>query len=117
MPLERQDICDALSKKGFRVATEGDHDRYWFYHNGVKQAIFTKISRGKQYRTYGDNLLSQMAWQLKVTKPLLVQLVDCTLTEAAYTAHLKQSGINLASPPPPGPSAPGPSGKKKRRGR
>ncbi len=104
MPLERRDIDSALTRKGFRVDQDSDHDKYWLFYNGTEQAIYTKLSRGTQYRTIGDDLVGKIARQLKLTKPKLEELVDCSMTGPDYRAFLKQRGFSLTSPPPHPPS-------------
>lgn len=96
MSLERQDIRDALLKKGFREQTDSDHDRYFLYVGEKKQAVFTKLSRGGKHRTYGDPLVSAMAKQLKLTKPDLRKLVECSIDGEAYIGILDKSGVKLS---------------------
>lgn len=123
MPLERRAIDAALKNKGFRVDTLADHDKYWLHHNGVKQAIYTKLSRGTNYRTIGDDLVSKIARQVKLPRRKFEELVDCSLSEADYIAFLTQSGISLtptqqAAPQQPQVAAPLPvKGKTKGRRR
>ena len=96
MSLEREDIRTALKNKGFREKLKGDHDRYWLYVGEKQQAIFTKLSRGARYRTYGDDLVQAVAKQLKMTKPILRKFVECTVSEADYLQHLRESGVVLS---------------------
>lgn len=96
MPLERSDVGKALSRKGFREATRNrDHDFYFLHVDGKKTSIFTKLSRGSDYRTLGDPLVKKIADQLKLTKVQLANFVECSLTETEYLALLRARGINL----------------------
>ena len=78
--------------KGFREKPYGDHDRYWLYIGEQKQAIFTKLSRGRGYRTYGDKLVSEVARHLRLTKSDLRELVSCTIDGVEYLAILRTNG-------------------------
>lgn len=80
----RDDIDAALVRKGFQRET-GDH-YYYIYWNlaGKKTMKKTKMSLGSSYKTIGDPLLGQMAKQLGLTKKAFLELVDCTLDQAAY---------------------------------
>ena len=92
MSLEREEIRIALLGKGFREKTFGDHDRYWLYIGEQKQAIFTKLSRGSGYRTYGDKLVADVAKQLRLTRPDLRKLVACNIDGTEYVAILRNNG-------------------------
>lgn len=89
MPLDRDDVESSLRKKGF-TQTERDHRFYDLHHNGQKTGIYTKTSRGKAYETLGDDLVSKMARQVKLTKPEFVRLVSCTMSGPEYIALLQQ---------------------------
>ena len=78
-------ISRALLSKGFRV-TQADHTFYWFYWNGKKTYVRTKISHGKI--EYDDRLLGYMSLQLHLEKKELEHLIECSLTEKEYTELL-----------------------------
>jgi hypothetical protein len=86
MTRDRKEIDAALQRKGFE-RDDGDH-HYYIYHNlaGRKTIRKTKMSMGSAHKTIGDPLLGQMARQLGVTKPKFLELVDCTVDQAAYEA-------------------------------
>lgn len=88
MPIERQKIARALSKKHFRLGA-GDHDYYWLYVDDVRTGIYTKLSRGEKYRTIGDGLVKEIARQIKLQKGEFLEFVQCTLSGDAYVALLK----------------------------
>ncbi len=85
-----RDVQAALTSKGFREVTGGDHWRCFFYHNGKKSSINTKISHGE--RDISDMLCSAMAKQVRLTNPQFGQLVDCSLTGDAYLQLLLTAG-------------------------
>jgi len=49
-----------------------------------------KISHGE--KEIDDNLLSIMARQVKLTKKLFIDLIDCPLSEEQYVKHLRDGG-------------------------
>ncbi len=86
MPRDRDDIDEALLKKGFRL-DGGDHYFYIYWNLGGKKTMKkTKMSRGSAYKTVGDQLLGKMAKQTGLTKKNFLELVDCTLDQAGYEA-------------------------------
>ncbi len=89
--LPRDDVEASLKKKGFNQE-EGDHRFYKLIVGGKYTGICTKTSRGKEYKSLGDNLVSQMARQLRLTTKEFVSLVDCTLSGPAYVELLREHG-------------------------
>lgn len=84
MTRDRDDIEDALLRKGFRP-DGGDHHYYIYWNTDGKKTIKkTKMSRGSSYKTIGDELLGKMAKQIGVTKKQFLELVDCTLDQKGY---------------------------------
>lgn len=83
--LKVKDISKALTAKGF-VAEKSHHTMYWYVHAGKKTAVRTRLSHGET--EYGSNLLGQMAKQMGLSKDQLHEFVECTLSGAAYSAHL-----------------------------
>ena len=87
----RSAIQESLTKKGFMEKPGGDHFRYVFVlRDGRKTGVFTKMSRGTQYKYLSDNLLAQMARQCKLTKIDFLALVDCPLSREAYEEKLRE---------------------------
>lgn len=84
-PRKNKEIAKILEKKGFKKI-EGDHSFYFFFVEGKKTSVRTKISHGRV--EYGRELLSQMAKQLNLTNSELQLLFDCPLTQEKYTALL-----------------------------
>ena len=86
MPRDRDNVVSSLTRKGFKKEG-GDHE-YFIYYNlvGKKTIKKTKVSRGSSYKTISDGLLSKMAKQVGITKPLFLELVDCTLDQTKYEA-------------------------------
>ena len=89
---DRTKIKSSLSSKGFKN-TGGDHEYYYFYREGKKKKIFTKISRGSKYKTYGDGLLREVKKQLYLsTKKKLLDFIDCPMSKDNYIDELKEAG-------------------------
>lgn len=93
--IARRDLEHALARKGFRKEEASRNHRFWwFYYQGKKTHIFTKISRGSAYKDYGDDLLTKVKLQLRLdTIQQLRDLVDCSMTKQDYILHLKRKGI------------------------
>ncbi len=89
---ERSEIRQALCKKGF-VEEDNDHYFYTLVYNQKKTAIFTKISKGSNYKTIHQALLSLMSKQLKLSNNEFLQLVDCSISGESYIEILKKKDI------------------------
>jgi hypothetical protein len=86
---DADDIKKALLQKGFFLVNN-DHSFFYYYYN---QTIFTKISHGSKYKSYGDDLLGKMARQLRITKQELLRLIDCSLQKDDYLEILRKKGF------------------------
>ena len=53
-------------------------------------------SGSKKYRDLGDNLVSQMAEQVKLPRALFKNLVDCSLSGDGYVENLQGQGYDFA---------------------
>jgi hypothetical protein len=84
-----KDIRKALTGKGFRIV-ESHHEMLWFFVQGKKTSIRTRLSHSSE--EYGDNLLGQIAKQLKLRRTDLDRLIECPLTEEEYVNNLIQNG-------------------------
>jgi hypothetical protein len=83
------EIERALTGKGFRKE-ETHHEMYWLMVEGKRTAIRTRISHGK--KEYGENLLGQMARQLRLRRRDFDDLLDCPLSEEGYLKILQDQG-------------------------
>lgn len=92
MNLERALVEQNLPKKGFVEDRGRDHVFFHFIHDGQKTHIRTHVSHGSKYRTLGDDLVSKMAKQCKLTSKDFRSLSECTLSHNDYLAILKKSG-------------------------
>ena len=99
MPRERQAILASLPSKGFTLEDGKDHYFLRFHHRGLTTAVYTKVSRGKEYKDYGDFLLAKMSRQLKISRAQLNDLIDCPLDELGYVDALRSAGV-IADPTP-----------------
>lgn len=84
-----RDIEISLSKKGF-IMSKSHHKFYILYVNGKKTSIKTKISHGK--KEYDEQLLQSMTKQLKLSRKLLDDLLDCPLKLEDYVSILLEGG-------------------------
>lgn len=89
MPRAKRVVETGLQNKGFRL--ENSHHRFFIYYTqqGEKTAVRTRTSQGGN--ELDDFLLGQMAKQCHLTKPAFLELVDCTLDQAAYEKRLSDS--------------------------
>ena len=87
--LKVSDINRNLQKKGF-VSRPGDHNYYFFYFEGKKTDIFTKVSHSSD--EVGDPLISKMSKQLKLSKEQFLKFVRCTIKEEEYKEILVEQG-------------------------
>lgn len=89
MPKPAKDVDAALCRKGFK-SHDSHHVYYYLWVNGKKTTVRTHISHGE--KEIDDNLLSFMAKQVKLTKKLFGDLIDCPLTHDQYVEHLRNAG-------------------------
>jgi len=93
---ERAQIRSSLIAKGFEERKKSgntDHDYFFLTEHDVKGTpIYTRLSRGSGFKTYGKELLGDLSRQLKLSKEELLQYIDCTLSKAAYIAKLEAQG-------------------------
>ena len=85
-----REIKEGLIKKGF-ITVQGDHTFLFLSIEGRKSSIRTKISHS--IKEYGDNLLSLVARQLKISTRQLDDLLDCPLSYDDYLAILEKKLI------------------------
>lgn len=87
----RRKIETGLKNKGFEVDDSGRDHKFFTYYDltGKKTSVFTKTSRGRQYRELGDDLIGDMAKQCKVNKQEFMKLVDCDLKREEYDSIIQ----------------------------
>jgi hypothetical protein len=92
MPRNKRDVESGLLAKGFIL--EDDHHHFFVYWtiDGRKTRARTKTSHTKKHKDIGDNLLSQMAQQCKVTRSQFLDLVDCPMDRTRYESVLVERG-------------------------
>lgn len=92
MNLERSKVQENLPKKGFVEQDDRKHIFYHFYHEGKKTHIRTHVSHGSKYKTLGDDLVSKMAKQCRITAQNFRGLAECTVSQQDYVKLLKEAG-------------------------
>ena len=85
---KRKDVEAAFKQKGFASQEQADHRYYFFYLDG-KLVVRTKVSHGTKYRDLGDDLITQMARQCRLTKQQFLSLVDCPMSQEQYEQVLQ----------------------------
>jgi predicted RNA binding protein YcfA (HicA-like mRNA interferase family) len=115
VPMKARDAAQALQQKGFKEERGRDHIYYFFYRNGVKTRISTKISHNEKDLT--DNLCKFMARQTQLSLSQFRNLVDCSMSGQDYLAHLMKidyfQTAAQAAPAPTSSTSPARSGKKR----
>lgn len=89
--LERDDVEASLRQKGFEQE-ENDHKFFKLMVGGQYTGIYTKTSRGKKYKTLGNDLVGKMARQLRLTTGQFVELVECSISYEQYVVLLRELG-------------------------
>lgn len=90
MPLKSLLVSQSLLAKGFKQDRARDHVYFFFYYNGRRTAVRTKISHNE--REINDNLCAFMARQMGLTVRQFREFVDCSLTGKMYAELLIRSG-------------------------
>jgi hypothetical protein len=75
-------VAVSLCAKGFREDHKRDHRYYFFYHQGKKSSIQTKISHNAD--EIDDYLCSAMSRQMRLTRDQFKKFVECPLKAEAY---------------------------------
>jgi len=88
--LKAKDVEKALCKKGFEKSNT-DHRVFWFYIDGARTNIHTKISHNSQ--DIDDYLQSCMARQMQLTKNDFLLFVSCQMNFKTYIERIKSSGV------------------------
>lgn len=89
--LKANKISGNLEKKGFKKETKHDHYKFYFYIDGKKTSINTKISLGEN--EIGEPLIKKMSDQMKLNKLQFIDFVSCTISKEEYTCILKEKGF------------------------
>jgi hypothetical protein len=92
-----KDVSDSLCEKGFQEDSGRDHKYYFFYHDGKKSSIKTKISHGA--REIDDYLCSAMSKQLNLTRAQFRDLVECPLEAEEYLRLMIDTGHLIVARP------------------
>jgi hypothetical protein len=94
---DKNTISGSLQKKGFVFDKQRKDHKYYYYcsKSGKKTEIFTKVSHSPKYKTIGDDLISQMSKQCRLSKAEFIDLVDCPLSQESYEEKLRSLKIVL----------------------
>ena len=89
--------AQVLQQKGFKEETDRDHVYYFFFRQGKKTIISTKISHNEKDLT--DDLCKFMARQTKLTLTQFRSLIECAMTPEMYLDHLIKANHLPLIPP------------------
>lgn len=91
MRLDRRDVLSSLESKGF-VRREGANHSILIYRNmeGKKTEIRTIVSRGRNYRVLGDDIVGSMARSCKLSTSQFAELVDCSISQDDYDQFVRE---------------------------
>lgn len=89
MVFDSRKVEKSLKKKGFKNR-DSHHKIFEFYYEN-KLVAWTKLSHNGQ--DIGDNLISAMSRQCKLTKNDFVDLIKCPLSQEVYTEKLEEQGL------------------------
>jgi hypothetical protein len=79
----------ALLRKGFRLERSSKDKIFYFYHQGKKTEVHTKISQGRG-EDLRDKLLGKIKQQMYFdTTAQVGRFIDCSIDEQAYLIHLR----------------------------
>ncbi len=87
--LKAREIRRALESKGFRLENS-HHKYYYFFADGKKSAIRTKLSHSSG--DLPDGLCAAMARQLQLDRSDFQRLIECSLGHEGYLAILLSKG-------------------------
>lgn len=88
--IKTREIRANLLSKGFQIE-ESHHEFLWFYFNGKRTHIKTRLSHGKD--EYGPKLISLMKKQVKLnSKKEVEDLLKCPMSEEKYIEILMENG-------------------------
>jgi hypothetical protein len=94
------DARSSLLRKGFKEREGRKHTFYDFFVDGKEVGINTHFSRGSKAPDIDSSMMHLMAPQLQFQKSRQVlELLNCTMTEAEYVRYLKANG--KLNPPRP----------------
>ncbi len=84
----------ALKSKGFVLEdSRRDHRFYYFYHEGKKTIVRTKISTGSGYRDYPAHLATHVRKQMRLRNHEdLHRFVQCPMSLDEYKQLLRDAG-------------------------
>ncbi|HZF27235.1 MAG TPA: hypothetical protein VEZ88_13300 [Steroidobacteraceae bacterium] len=90
MVFKGREVVANLVRKGFRLDNRS-HKFLYFYYEGRHAGPYTYASHGKPSDDVGHDNVKKMKKQLALdTNQQVHELVDCTMTEAAYVEILKK---------------------------
>lgn len=94
--IPRSTIRKSLRDKGFQPKQGRKHELWYLWMCGKRTAIKTRVSRGTQYKDYGDDLLSEMKRQLRLPNlSSTTKFLKCPITGAEYLSILREQGTKL----------------------
>ena len=74
------------------IETAGDH-RFFSMRLNSRQSLRTRVSRGTGHRTIGEDVISGVARDLRITRAFLYQLVRGEKGRVDYLNELRRKGL------------------------
>jgi len=100
--VKTREIRRGLTAKGFQEHENADHRYFYLYYENKKTGIYTKFSHSTS--DVGDNLLGQMAKQIRLKRSEFDDLINCPMSAQRYFALLvEKREITPAVPQQPNP--------------
>ena len=90
---DSKEFIKALKAKGFQLDRHSGDDIYYFYYEGKKTNIYTKVSQGAR-EDLGPALVKRIQSQLHLSKyQLVIDFAKCPMTHQQYIDSLKSGGL------------------------
>jgi hypothetical protein len=85
-----REIEYALTHKGFSRENAKHHMMFWFYLDGRKTSVRTRLSYGAS--EIGDRLIGCMAREMRIPKADFLRFVECGMSGDDYTTKMISDG-------------------------
>lgn len=93
--VERSKLCSALPRKGFVERSGTKHDVFRLEVDGRETTVFTKVSRGTNYKVISADGVAKMSKQLHLSKGEFLEMIDCKIDAVEYLRILDRNGVKI----------------------
>ena len=93
--MKTREVKKALEKKGFKKEPGKRHTKYILYVNGRKKRVMTILSRGRDKKELGEELIRRIMKQLHFNndKDKFQAFIECPMSGNDYIHYLKQKKV------------------------